>query len=117
MPSRAAVTVIDNDLRTESALSRNVSQNESIVSPPPARFQFPSPRSENLKGRENMPNKWSDLAPWRQKQTGKEADVSAAAAQATPGSGHQGSELTARGEKSKSSSNSASTAEPAANAN
>jgi hypothetical protein len=48
-----------------------------------------------------MPNKWSDLAPWRQKQTGKESDASAAAAQAT----------------AKSSSHSASAAEPTTSAN
>ena len=117
MPSRAAVPGVDGDVTAKSGLDRDISKNESIVSPPSARFQFPSPRSENLKGRENMPNKWSDLAPWRQKQTGKESDVSAAAAQATPASGHHGSELTARGEQSKSSSHSASAAEPTTSAN
>jgi hypothetical protein len=117
MPSRAAVPAVDGDVTAKSALDRNVSKNESIVSPPSARFQLPLPRSENLKGRENMPNKWSDLAPWRQKQTGKESDASVAAAQATPASGHHGSELTARGEQSKSSSHSASAAEPTTGAN
>jgi hypothetical protein len=111
MPSRAAVPAVDDDVTAKSALDCDVSKNESRVSPPTARFQFSSPRSENPKGRENMPNKWSDLAPWRQKQTGKESDVSAAAAQATPASGHHGSELTARGEQSKSSSHSASATE------
>ena len=48
-----------------------------------------SPRSGNSKGRENMANKWSDLAPWRQKQAGKESDASAAATQAAPASGDQ----------------------------
>ncbi len=117
MPSRAAVPAADGDVTAKSGLDRHVSKNDSIVSPSSARFQFPSPRSENLKGRENMPNKWSDLAHWRQKQTGKESDVSAVAAQATPASGHQGSELTARGEQSKSSSHSASAAEPTTSAN
>ena len=77
MPSRDVVPVTDNSSAVQPTFNRHLSQNESTDSPPPARFQFQSPRSGNSKGRENMPNKWSDLAPWRQKQTGKENDASA----------------------------------------
>jgi hypothetical protein len=64
-----------------------------------------------------MPNKWSDLAPWRQKQTGKENDASASDVQATPPTAHQAFDSTDRGDKPKSSSNSAPLPEAAADAN
>ena len=65
MPSRDAVSVMNNSSATQTTFNRQLSQNESTDSSPQARFQFQSPRSGNPKGRENMPNKWSDLAPWR----------------------------------------------------
>ncbi|MFY9732098.1 MAG: hypothetical protein WB723_09875 [Candidatus Acidiferrales bacterium] len=48
-----------------------------------------------------MPNKWSDLAPWRQKQAGKENDASAGDTQVTPASNHQ-ADASARRENSHS---------------
>jgi hypothetical protein len=116
MPSRDAVSVTDSSSAAQSTFNRRLSQNESKDSPPPARFQFQSPRSGNPKGRENMPNKWSDLAPWRQKQAGKESDTSAAAAQVTPASSHQ-ADASARRENSKSNSNPAVLPEAAADSN
>jgi hypothetical protein len=116
MPSRDAVSVTDTSLAVEPTFNRRLSQNEFTDSSPPARFQFPSPRSGNPKGRENMPNKWSDLAPWRQKQTGKENDPSAEDVQATPASSRQAFEPADRGEKSKPNSNPAALPETA-NAN
>ena len=117
MPSRDAVSVPDSNSATQLTFNRRLSQNESTDSPPPARFQFQSPRSGNPKGRENMPNKWSDLAPWRQKQNGKENEVSAADAQATPASNRQAFESTDRGDKPKSNSNPAALPESTADAN
>ena len=64
-----------------------------------------------------MPNKWSDLAPWRQKQAGKENDASASDAQDTPGSSRQSSEPNARGDKPKSNSNPAARTEANGDAN
>ena len=75
-----------------------------------------SPRSGNSEGRENMANKWSDLAPWRQKQAGKESDVSAANTQATPASRPQ-ADAGARRENSKSNSSPAALPEATADAN
>lgn len=75
-----------------------------------------SPRSGNSEGRENMANKWSDLAPWRQKQAGKESDASAANTQATPASRPQ-ADAGARGENPKSNSNPAALPEATADAN
>ena len=75
-----------------------------------------SPRSGNSEGRENMANKWSDLAPWRQKQTGKESDASAANTQATPASRPQ-ADASARRENPKSNSNPAALPEATADAN
>jgi hypothetical protein len=115
MPSRDAVSVTNSNPAAESTFTRRLSQNESNDSPPPARFQSQSPRSGNPKGRENMPNKWSDLAPWRQKQTGKENDASAAT-QSAPASSHQAN-AGARRENSKSNSNPAALPEAAADAN
>ena len=115
MPSRDAVSATGSSSAAQSTFNRRLSQNESNDSPPPARFQLQSPRSGNPKGRENMPNKWSDLAPWRQKQTGKENDA-AAATQSAPASNHQ-ADAGARRENSKSSSNSAALPEAAADAN
>ena len=106
MPSRDAVSVMNNSSATQTIFNRQLSQNESTDSPAPARFQFQSPRSGNPKGRENMPNKWSDLAPWRQKQAGKENDASAGDAQDSLGSSRQSSQPNARGDKPKSNSSS-----------
>jgi hypothetical protein len=117
MPSRDTVSVADNSSAAQSTFNRRLSQNESNDSPPPARFQVQSPRSGNPKGRENMPNKWSDLAPWRQKQTGKENDASASDVQATPPTAHHAFDSTDRGDKPKSSSNSTPLTEAAADAN
>jgi len=64
-----------------------------------------------------MPNKWSDLAPWRQKQTGKENDASAGDVQVTPATSRQTLEPSDRGDKPKSHSNPASLPEAAADAN
>ncbi len=116
MPSRDAVSATGSSSAAQSTFNRRLSQNESNDSPPPARFQLQSPRSGNPKGRENMPNKWSDLAPWRQKQAGKESDTSAAAAQVTPASSHQ-ADASARRENSKSNSNPAVLPEAAADSN
>lgn len=63
-----------------------------------------------------MANKWSDLAPWRQKQAGKESDASAANTQATSASGHQ-TDASARRENSKSNSNPAASPEVTADTN
>ena len=63
-----------------------------------------------------MANKWSDLAPWRQKQAGKESDASAADTQATPASNHQ-ADAGVRRENSKSNSNPAALPEATADAN
>lgn len=117
MPSRDAVSVMNNSSATQTTFNRQLSHNESTDSPAPARFQFQSPRSGNPKGRENMPNKWSDLAPWRQKQAGKENDASAGDAQVTPASSRQGFEPSARDEKSKSNSNPAALTEANGDAN
>jgi hypothetical protein len=117
MPSRDAVSVADSNPAAQPTFNRRLSQNESTDSPPPARFQFQSPRSGNPKGRENMPNKWSDLAPWRQKQTGKENDASAGDVQVTPATSRQALEPSDRGDKPKSHSNPASLPEAAADAN
>ena len=76
MPSRDGVSVTDNASAAQSSFNRQLSLDESNDSPPPARFQFQSARSGNPKRRENMPNKWSDLAPWRQKQTGRKRPLS-----------------------------------------
>ena len=116
MPNRDAVSATGSSSAAQSTFSRRLSQNESNDSPPLARFQFQSPRSGNPKGKENMPNKWSDLAPWRQKQAGKESDTSAAAAQVTPASGHQ-ADRSSRRENSKSNSNPTALSEAAADAN
>jgi hypothetical protein len=116
MPSRDAVSATGSSSAAQPTFNRRLSQNESNDSPPPARFQLQSPRSGNPKGRENMPNKWSDLAPWRQKQAGKESDTSAAAAQVTPASSHQ-ADASARRENSKSNSNPAVLPEAAADSN
>jgi hypothetical protein len=116
MPSRDAASVTDNSSAAQSTFNRRLSQNESTDSPPPARFQFQSPRSGNPKGRENMANKWSDLAPWRQKQAGKESDASTANTQATSASSHQ-ADTGVRRENSKSNSNPAVFPEAAADAN
>jgi hypothetical protein len=116
MPSRDAVSVTDTSSAAQPTFNRHLSQNESTDSPPPARFQFQSPRSGNPKGRENMANKWSDLAPWRQKQAGKESDASAANTQATSASSHQ-VDAGVRRENSKSNSNPAALPEAAADAN
>jgi len=116
MPNRDAVSATGSSSAAQSTFSRRLSQNESNDSPPLARFQFQSPRSGNPKGKENMPNKWSDLAPWRQKQAGKESDTSAAAAQVTPPSGHQ-ADRSSRRENSKSNSNPTALSEAAADAN
>jgi hypothetical protein len=64
-----------------------------------------------------MPNKWSDLAPWRQKQTGKENDASAGDVQVTPATSRQALEPSDRGDKPKSNSNPAALPEAAADAN
>ena len=117
MPSRDAGAVTDDSSAAQSTFNRQFSENESNDSPPPARFQLQSPRSGNPKGRENMPNKWSDLAPWRQKQTGKENDASAGDAQVTPASRRQAFEPTARDDNSKSNSNPAALPEAAADSN
>jgi hypothetical protein len=117
MPSRDAASVADNSSAAQSTFNRRLSQNESTDSPPPARFQFQSPRSGNPKGRENMPNKWSDLAPWRQKQASKENDASASDTQVTPTASRRVLEPAARGEKLKPNSNPAALPEPAAEAN
>jgi hypothetical protein len=117
MPSRDAVSVTDNNSTAQPIFNRRLSQNESTDSPPPARFQFRSPRSGNPKGRENMSNKWSDLAPWRQKQTGKENDASAGDTPATPDTSRQAFEPAVRGDKPKSHSNPAALPEAAADAN
>jgi hypothetical protein len=117
MPSRDAVSVSVTNSAAQPDFNRHLSQNESNDSPPPARFQLQSPRSGNPKGRENMPNKWSDLAPWRQKQTGKENDVAAGDSQATPAVSRQAFESTARDDKSKLNSNPAAHPEAAADAN
>jgi hypothetical protein len=115
MPSRDAVSVTDSSSAAQPTFNRHLSQNESTDSPPPARFQFQSPRSGNPKGRENMPNKWSDLAPWRQKQAGKESDTSAANTQATSASSYQ-ADAGVRRENSKSTSNPAALPEVTADA-
>ena len=117
MPSRDAVSVANSNPAAESTFTRRLSQDESNDSPPLARFQSQSPRSGNPKGRENMPNKWSDLAPWRQKQTGKENDASAGDVQVTPATSRQALEPSDRGDKPKSHSNPASLPEAAADAN
>jgi hypothetical protein len=117
MPSRDGLSVTDTSPAAQPTFNRRISHNESTDSPPPARFRFQSPRSGNLKGRENMPNKWSDLAPWRQKQNGKENEVSASDAQVTPASSRQAFEPADRGEKSKSNSNPAALPESTADAN
>jgi hypothetical protein len=117
MPSRDAVSVTDNNSTAQPIFNRRISQNESTDSPSPARFQFRSPRSGNPKGRENMSNKWSDLAPWRQKQTGKENDASAGDTPATPDTSRQAFEPAVRGDKPKSHSNPAALPEAAADAN
>ena len=64
-----------------------------------------------------MPNKWSDLAPWRQKQTSKENDASASDTQVTPAASRQVLEPAARGEKLKPNSNPAALPEAATDAN
>jgi hypothetical protein len=116
-PSRAAMPILISDSAAKATLNPQISQNESIDStPPPARFQSQSPRAGNLKGRDNMANKWSDLAPWRQKQTSKEHDASAADAQSTPASSHQAVDASAQRDKSRSNSNAAAS-ETAPNAN
>lgn len=117
MPSRDVVSVTDNGSAAQPTFNRRLSQNESNDSPPPARFQFQSPRSGNPKGRENMANKWSDLAPWRQKQAGKENDTSASDVQVAPAPSRQAFESSDRDEKSKSNSNPAAPSEAAADAN
>jgi hypothetical protein len=101
MPSRTAARGVDNESVAKKESDARVSRSEFIASPSPARFQSQPSRSGNLKGRENMPNKWSDLAPWRQKQTGKEHDASSDDAQATPASSPQAVDTATRGEKSK----------------
>lgn len=63
-----------------------------------------------------MANKWSDLAPWRQKQAAKESDASAANTQATSASSHQ-ADASTRLENSKSNSNPAALPEAATDAN
>jgi hypothetical protein len=117
MPSRDAASVADNSSAAQSTFNRHLSQNESTDSRPPARFQFQSPRSGNPKGRENMANKWSDLAPWRQKQTSKENDASASDTQVTPAASRQVLEPAARGEKLKPNSSLATLPEAAGDAN
>jgi hypothetical protein len=117
MRSRDAVSVADSNSAAQPTFNRRLSQNESTDSPPPARFHFQSPRSGNPKGRENMPNKWSDLAPWRQKQTGKENELSATDTQVTLASNRQAFEPSARDEKPKSNSNPAALPEATADAN
>jgi hypothetical protein len=117
MPSRDVVSVTDHNSAAQPTFNRRLSHNESTDSPLPARFQFQSPRSGNPKGRENMPNKWSDLAPWRQKQTGKENDASAGDVQVTPATSRQALEPSDRGDKPKSHSNPAALPEAAADAN
>jgi hypothetical protein len=116
MPSRDAVSVTPTNPAAQPTFNRHLSQNESTDSPPPARFQFQSPRSGNPKGRENMANKWSDLAPWRQKQAGKESDASAANTQAASASSNQ-ADPGVRRENSKSNSNPTAPLEAAADAN
>jgi hypothetical protein len=116
MPSRAAMPILISDSAAKATLSVQISQNESIESPSPARFQSQSPRAGNLKGRDNMANKWSDLAPWRQKQTSKEHNASGADAQSTPASSHQAVDAPAQRDKSRSNSNAAAS-ETAPNAN
>jgi hypothetical protein len=117
MPSRDVVSVTDHNSAAQPTFNRRLSHNESTDSPLPARFQFQSPRSGNPKGRENMPNKWSDLAPWRQKQTGKENDASAGDVQVTPATSRQALEPSDRGDKPKSHANPAALPEAAADAN
>jgi hypothetical protein len=117
MPSRDAVSVTPTNPAAQPTFNRHLSQNESTDSPPPARFQFQSPRSGNPKGRGNMPNKWSDLAPWRQKQTSKANDASASDTQVTPAAIRQVLEPAARGEKLKPNSSPATLPEAAADAN
>jgi hypothetical protein len=117
MPSRGMSPVLNNDFAVTATLNPRISQSETIESPSSARFQSQLLRSGNLKGRDNMANKWSDLAPWRQKQTGKETDALAADAQSTPTSSHQAVDATAQRNKSRSNSNPAVASEPAANAN
>jgi len=63
-----------------------------------------------------MANKWSDLAPWRQKQAGKESDASAANTLAASASGNQ-ADAGVRRENSKSNSNPAALPEATADAN
>ena len=116
MPSRDAVSVTDTSSAAQPTFNRHLAQNQSTDSPPPARFQFQSPLSGNPKGRENMANKWSDLAPWRQKQAGKESDASVANTQAASASSHQ-AEAGVRRENSKSNSNPGALPEAAADAN
>jgi hypothetical protein len=117
MPSRDAVSVMNNSSATQTTFNHQFSQNESNDPPSRARFQFQSPLSGNPKGRENMPNKWSDLAPWRQKQTGKENGASAGVTQVTPAASRQVLEPAARGEKLKPNSSPATLPEAAAEAN
>jgi hypothetical protein len=117
MRSRDAVSVADSNSAAQPTFNRRLSQNESTDSPPPARFHFQSPRSGNPKGRENMPNKWSDLAPWRQKQTGKENDASAGDVQVMPATSRQALEPSDRADKPKSHANPAALPEAAADAN
>jgi hypothetical protein len=110
--------ILISDSAAKPTLNPQVLKNESIESSSPARSQSQSPRAENLlKERDNMPNKWSDLAPWRQKQTSKEHDASAADAQSTPASSHQAVDATAQRDKSRSNSNAAAASETAPNVN
>jgi hypothetical protein len=117
MPSRAAMPILISDSAAKPTLNPQILKKEAIESSSPARFQSQSPRAENLKERDNMPNKWSDLAPWRQKQTSKERDASAADAQSTPASSHQAVDASAQRDKSRSNSNVAAASETAPNVN
>ena len=117
MPSRAAARGMDNEFAAKADSDARISHSESIAAPSPARLQSPSFRSGNLKGRENMPNKWSDLAPWRQKQSGKEHDASSGDPQAMPASNPQAGDATTRSEKSKLNSRPAAASETAISAN
>ena len=119
MPSRTVARGMDIESATKTDSGARISDSEFIASPSPARFQSQSQsfRSGKLKGRENMPNKWSDLAPWRQKQTGIEHDASSSDAQAKLASNPQATDTTARGEKSKSNAGPAAAFETAASAN
>jgi hypothetical protein len=60
-----------------------------------------SPQFENQKEGNAMLNKWSDLAPWRQKQNGNEHDAAVGRTQAASSSSNHIAEVSARGDQSK----------------